>query len=96
MSESDSFSEIVHHLVRTAQAHHEATGGTNPEWALWYAEHVAGDINQVLGAAMEVGELAAWLEGADRRYREEPQEHSWPKAYAAWLMAEHESADQGS
>jgi hypothetical protein len=92
MSESDTFTEIVHHLVGTAQAHHEATGGVNPGWARWYAEHLVDDLNEKLGSSMELDELADWLEVADRRYREEPQEHSWPKAYAAWLMAEQQSA----
>lgn len=92
MSEPDRFSQITHHLVSTAQAHHEATGGVNPHWARWYAEHLVEDLNDVLRSDMDVDELADWLTGADRRYQEEPQDHSWPKAYAAWLIAEHESA----
>ena len=35
---------------------------------------------------MDVGELENWLIDADRRYREEPQTRSWPKAYATWLL----------
>jgi hypothetical protein len=91
MSESETFDEIVHHLVSTAQAHHEATGGVNPAWAQWYAERLVGDLNEVLGSEMDVDGLADWLTEADRRYQEEPQDHSWPKAYAAWLIAEQSS-----
>ena len=93
MSDSETFDKIVHHLVRTAQAHHEATGGVNPAWAQWYAERLVNDLNEVLGSEMEVDGLADWLTEADRRYREEPQDHSWPKAYAAWLMSEQQSSD---
>ncbi len=75
------------YLITTADAHHEATGGVNPQWAGWYAEHLIGDVNRVLDADMSVEELAAWLIEADRRYREEDPEMSWPKAYASWLLA---------
>ena len=92
MSDSETFDAVRHHLVRTAKAHHEATGGTNPAWAQWYAEYVVDDLNEALGSDMEVDDLASWLAEADRRYREEPQENSWPKAYAAWLMDEQQSS----
>lgn len=89
MSESDQFEEIVGHLVATAKAHHAATGGINAQWARWYAEHVIDDLNKVLGAELDVEELELWLTDADRRYRNEPQTRSWPKAYAGWLIEAH-------
>ena len=82
----DHFDEIVSHLVATANAHHAATGGVNPKWARWYAEHLVDDLNSVLSSDIAVDELADWLAGADRRYRSEPQTSSWPKAYAVWLI----------
>ena len=86
MVASDHFDEIVSHLVATAKAHHAATGGVNPEWAHWYAEHLVDDLNSVLSSDIEADELADWLAGADRRYRSEPQTSSWPKAYSVWLI----------
>jgi len=44
-------------------------------------------VNRVLDADMSVDELTEWLIGADRRYREEDPELSWPKVYASWLLA---------
>jgi hypothetical protein len=87
MADGEARSELVGHLVTTAKAHHKATGGVNPQWAEWYAEHLIGDVNRVLNADMSVDELAEWLVGADRRYREEDPELSWPKVYASWLLA---------
>jgi hypothetical protein len=86
---SDSFDQIVGYLVATARAHHAATGGVNPQWAQWYAEHLLDDLNRALQADMDESELEAWLTAADRRYRDEPQTRSWPKAYAAWLQADY-------
>ncbi|HSJ82288.1 MAG TPA: hypothetical protein VLA91_00575 [Acidimicrobiia bacterium] len=79
--------EVVSVLINTAKAHHDATGGPNPGWAEWYAEHAVDELNQVLGSEMTVIELAEWLAQADIRYREEKPEESWPKAYASWLLA---------
>jgi hypothetical protein len=81
------FDELVGALVTTARAHHAATGGPNPRWAEWYAEHLIDEVNRILDAQMSIVELTAWLEEADRRYRGADQEMSWPKAYATWLLA---------
>lgn len=86
MPSSEARSVLVDHLVTTARAHHAATGGVNPQWAEWYAEHLVEDVNEVLNAEMSVDDLAAWLSEADRRYQEESPEMSWPKAYASWLL----------
>ncbi len=86
MSDAETRSELVGYLVTTAKAHHKATGGVNPQWAEWYAEHLITDVNRVLNADMSVDELAEWLIGADRRYHEEGPELSWPKVYASWLL----------
>lgn len=87
VSDTEARSELMGYLITTANAHHEATGGVNPQWAEWYAGDLIGDVNRVLDADMSVDELAEWLIGADRRYREEGPEMSWPKAYASWLLA---------
>lgn len=85
MTQGQPSDDVVGYLVETAKAHHAATGGVNSEWANWYAAHLLDDLNEALNADIDAAELAAWLEAADRRYREEPQTASWPKAYAAWL-----------
>ncbi len=86
MSERATHPDLVAILTRTAKAHHAATGGPNPDWPSWYAEHAVDEINELLGDEMGVSELADWLEAADRRYRAEEPEESWPRAYATWLL----------
>lgn len=78
--------------MTTAQAHHSATGGDNPDWAHWYAERMMGGVNETLGVSLEFHELAHWLLEADRRYRSDDQDEGWPKAYARWMI---EDFDQG-
>jgi len=88
MPDPDLHAELVGHLVDTARSHHAATGGANPDWAEWYAEHLIDNLNETLGTEMTVGSLAEWLEEADRRYNGSDQDVSWPKAYATWLLEE--------
>ncbi len=80
------FNDLVGFLVATARAHHNATGGDNPDWAHWYAKRMIDDVNATLGKSLEFDDLADWLLGADRRYRSDDQHEGWPKAYARWLI----------
>ena len=86
--DSDLHRDLVHLLVGTAKAHHEATGGANPEWALWYAERIADEANRLLGSDRTTEDWAHWLVDADERYRSAQQELSWPRAYATWAITE--------
>ena len=86
MTNAETHHELMGVLVETARAHHAATGGVNPQWAAWYADHAIDDINRLVGAEMTATELTTWLEQADRRYAEEEPEESWPRAYATWLL----------
>lgn len=88
MTDSAVFNDVVRMFARAAQAHHEATGGTNPGWASWYAEHLVDDLNTALRSDLDSGELEDWLVEADRRYREESPSEPWPKAYAGWILEE--------
>jgi hypothetical protein len=89
MEQSESRDELVGYLIETAKAHHAATGGVNPQWARWYAEHLLDDLSSNLDADMDLDQLESWLIAADERYRQEPQDVSWPKAYAAWLREDY-------
>lgn len=86
MTEDDALDRLVEHLKAAARAHHQATGGVNPAWAEWYAEHLIDDINQFSKREMTVEALSEWLAEADRRFRAEMPEMSWPRAYATWML----------
>lgn len=88
MADTETFDALVDCLVDTANAHHAATGGTNPGWARWYAEHSLDRVSRALGVEWTVDQLEVWLVEADRRYREADQPRSWPKMYATWLLDE--------
>ena len=86
MADEDTLNGLVEHLKAAARAHHETTGGLNPGWAEWYADHLIDDINEFSKKEMTVEELAEWLAEADRRYQAEAPGMSWPRAYATWML----------
>ena len=86
MADDDALDGLVERLKATARAHHEATGGVNPAWAEWYAEHMIDDISEFSKKEMTVEALSEWLAEADRRYRSETPDMSWPRAYATWML----------
>lgn len=73
-------------MVETARAHHAATGGPNPQWADWYAEHMVHELNETLNIDWSTGQLSVWLTQSDIRYRGEEPDVSWPHAYADWIV----------
>ena len=88
MADHEGRDELVGLLVGAANAHHEATGGDSDDWANWYADHLIHDVNRLLGTHLKVRQLESWLASADDRYRSQPQDVSWPKAYASWLRSD--------
>lgn len=92
MAAANLYRSLVGLFIETAEAHHEATGGPNPQWADWYANRMIDSLREVSGTEMTETELRDWLVAADRRFRAEPQEKKWPMAYAEW-MAEELSSD---
>lgn len=78
--------ELARLLAATARAHHQATGGPNPGWARWYAEHLEGKVEPVLGFSPGVAALEEWLTHADEAHRAEAPEERWPAYYAEWIL----------
>lgn len=88
MPGDDVFDDLVRCLVDTANAHHDATGGSSPGWARWYAERSLDAVNRALRVEMTRDQLEIWLANADRRYKEVDRPRSWPEMYASWLIEE--------
>lgn len=89
MTEASEHAEALATLLKeTARAHHRAfieTDGYHPDWPLWYAEHLHGRLNDVLGSDLTVSELVHFLITVDRAHRAEAPDTSWPRYYAAYL-----------
>lgn len=74
-------------LAETAHAHHEATGGPDSNWSGWYADYLAGKIDEFVGFSPDVETISAWMTAADKRHlAEEPEEKYWPAVYARYIV----------
>lgn len=86
MTESDTHRDLRHLMGAAGRGHHAVYGGPNEQWARWYAEWMYGELLRLLTSDPSVDQVEAWLVEADRRYREEEPEGSWPSAYADWFL----------
>jgi hypothetical protein len=81
--------QLVALLERTAEDHHaayQATDGEDPEWPLWYAEHLIElGIEALLSANLLKSELVYLLVRADRERGVEAPGSDWKRFYAAFL-----------
>lgn len=69
----------------TGEAHHQAfldTDGDDPEWALWYAEHLHARLTPFLAAPITRSRLVFCLIGADDEHRATESDAPWPEYYA--------------
>ena len=76
-------------IFRSAgRAHHEAfveTDGDDPEWPLWYAEHLRDSVNESLDRDFSVSEMVYLLVSAERG-ASEVDAGDWPEYYADFFL----------
>ncbi len=90
--------DIVERLTalfsQAGRAHRDAfvdAGGTDPEWPLWYAEYLAGPINEMLGTKMTKSELCYLLVSADRERKMLAPGSDWHRYFARFFADRYES-----
>jgi glutaredoxin len=72
----------------TGRAHDEAfatMNGTDPDWPLWYAEHVKEPIAEIVGADHTVTELVVALVDAEAERQARLPDEPWPQFYAKFF-----------
>ena len=70
----------------SAQAHHAAftaTGGADPEWPLWYADHLQTPLGEALGLDFYKSQLVYCLMNADFEHTARAAETDWADFYAS-------------
>jgi glutaredoxin len=85
MSDDTKVERLAALFEQTGQDHHEAfrdTGGEDPEWPLWYAEHLQDRLQPFLAAPLTRSRLVFCLIGADDEYRATESDVPWPQYYA--------------
>ncbi len=73
----------------TGRAHHQAfieTDGDDPEWPLWYAEHLQGRLGRLLNRAFTKSEIVYFLVMADKEQSARAPGADWAAFYAMLLL----------
>jgi hypothetical protein len=84
--------ELTAVLAAAGPAHHAAyieTDGDDPEWPLWYANHVIDDVRRILDLPhLTVSRLVWAFVAADQSHRIEASAAPWAAFYAERFAAE--------
>jgi glutaredoxin len=89
MTDEATLEQLTKLFEETGSAHHRAfadTDGEDPEWPLWYAEHLHGRLTGFLAAPLTRSRLVFCLMEADSEHRAVEPDTPWPHFYARRLL----------
>lgn len=84
-------------LRQTGQAHHKAfsaTGGDDPDWSIWYTDHLRDAFAERFGMDFHRSQLIYCLMRADVEHQARSPDSDWPIFYANEII-EHYAASAG-
>ena len=76
-------------FTETGHTHHEAfseVDGKDPDWPLWYAEHLHEPLGEHLRAMLTKAELVYMLVLADKEHNLRAPGARWPRYYARFFV----------
>lgn len=86
---SDLVQQLSDLFMETGHAHHQAfikVDGNDPDWPLWYAEHLHEPLGKHLSATWTKAELASLLVLADKEHSLQAPDAQWPRYYAGFFV----------
>jgi hypothetical protein len=89
MSEMDLSRQLEELFHEVAKAHHQAyieTDGADPEWPLWYAEHLQERLSALLDASFTKSELVYMLIWVAHEQPLRAPGANWAKYYAKFFL----------
>jgi hypothetical protein len=84
-----TINEFADILSAAGHAHHQAyltTNGDDPEWPLWYANHLKDKLNARFDHHFTQSELVYLLVKLDNDYQAQKPDILWPQYYARHLI----------
>jgi len=87
--ELDLVEHIANVMQETAEAHHIAfsdTDGEDPDWAIWYADHLRDKLCESLHASMTKSEVIYLLVTADKEQNLVAPGADWTRYYANFFL----------
>ena len=89
MSAAERHEALAALLRETAKAHHTAfadTDGFDPEWPIWYAEHLQPRLRPFVNSDITVSRLVHTLVQLDDEHTARKPELAWPEFWATGIV----------
>ncbi|HEX6542705.1 MAG TPA: hypothetical protein VF040_13200 [Ktedonobacterales bacterium] len=88
---ADDVQRLADLFQQTAADHHtafQATDGEDPDWPIWYADHLlARGVEKLLDATLLKSDLIYLLVLADKEQRREAPGSRWDRYYADFFLS---------
>lgn len=97
MPDSELAQRLTNLFMDTGHAHHQAfieTDGYDPDWPLWYADHLREQVAEHLGATFTISELVYLLVLVDKEHRLHASGEEWPPFYARFFMERYPESEE--
>ncbi len=85
MAHAGILEDVASLFIETNENHHKAfieTEGVDPEWPLWYADYLHGQLGELLHAELTKSEIIYLLLMLEKKRTAEAPGSNWPKYYA--------------
>ncbi len=92
MATSDRVRVLAALLRETGRAHHQAfldVNGGDPEWPIWYAEHLHERLAGIFEKSLTKSEITYLLVAAEREQAARNPGADWPEFYARFILEHH-------
>ncbi len=84
--------QLAELFMATGKSHHaafEATDGVDPDWSIWYADHLKDPLAQQLHMDFHKSQLIYRLMNADIEHQARAPDSNWPDFYADQFIEGH-------
>lgn len=83
-------------LLETGHAHHEAfaaTDGADPDWSIWYADHLKAPLARRFGMELHRSQLIYCLMDADFEHQARSPDSKWADFYAGEFIGRYAASE---
>lgn len=91
LTPNDLLEQLAALLRQTSEDHHEAyaaTDGVDPDWAIWYSQHLLENgLEKLLDATLLRSDLIYLLVLADKQQMTEAPGANWARYYAHFFLS---------
>ncbi len=85
MNTANTKEQLAELFMATGKAHHAAfaaTDGVDPDWSIWYSDHLQEPLGQQLDMHFHKSQLIYCLMNADFEHQARAPDSTWPEFYA--------------